>query len=145
MADEKAEEKEMEKSEKHQQDLVSSLVGAIFLIWLGVVLLAVNMDFLGTFTSILDSLPIKPYDLPFTFPFLSMSAVQVFLVGGGLILLGEVILRLLIPTFRRHVMGTFIAAIAMFSIGLGYWQVIGPLILIAIGVSVLLRGFTHRR
>ncbi|MFL7790495.1 MAG: hypothetical protein AB8I69_00015 [Anaerolineae bacterium] len=147
MANEKAEEKELEKSEKHQQDLVSSVVGAAFLIWLGVVLLAVNMDFLDTLTSILSNLSIKSYDLPFVspFPFFGTNAVQVFLIGGGLILLAEVVLRLLIPAYRRHVLGTIIGAIALLSLGLGYWQIVGPLILVAVGAAILLRGFIHKR
>jgi uncharacterized membrane protein len=150
MADEKTEEKEVEKreekvDEKQQQDLISSLVGAAFLIWLGVVLLAVNMDFLSTFTNILDSLAIRSYDVSFAIPFFSMRAVQVFLLGGGLILLVEVIIRLLAPVYRKRVLGTLIGAVAMFSIGLGSWEIVWPLILIAVGISILVRGFTRRR
>jgi hypothetical protein len=150
MADEKAEEKEVEKreekvDEKQQQDLLSGVVGAAFLIWLGVVLLAVNVGFMSTFTDILDNLPVRYYDISFEFPFVSIGAIQVFLVGGGLILLLEAIIRLLIPAFRIHVLGSLIGAAAMLSIGLGYWEIAGPLILVAIGVAVLLRGLTRRR
>jgi hypothetical protein len=148
MADEKSEEKEMEKhEEKRQEDLVSSVVGAAFLIWLGTVLLAVNVGFLDTFTNILNTLSIKPYDLPFEFPlpFFSLEAVQVFLLGAGFILLLEVVIRLLIPAYRRHVLGTLIGAVVFFSFGLGNWQIVGPLILVAIGVTILLRGLARRR
>jgi hypothetical protein len=146
MVDEKEVQKREEKvDEKQQQDLLSSVVGAIFLIWLGVVLLAANAGFLSAFTDILDSLPIRFYDIPFEFPFVGMRAVQVFLVGGGLILLLEVIIRLLVPVFRAHVLGTLVGAVAMLSIGMGYWEIIGPLILIAIGATILLRGFIRRR
>ncbi|MBN1812615.1 MAG: hypothetical protein JXA14_12320 [Anaerolineae bacterium] len=146
MADEKSEEKEVEKhEEKRQEDLVSSVVGAAFLIWLGIVLLAGNVGFLSTFTDILDSLPIRSYDISFEIPFVSMRTVQVFLIGGGLILLVEVIIRLLVPVYRRHVLGTLIGAVAMLSIGLGYLEIVGPLILVAIGASILVRGFTRRR
>jgi hypothetical protein len=150
MADEKVEEKEVEKreekvDEKQHQDLLSSVVGAIFLIWLGVVLLAANAGFLSTFTDILDNLPVRSYDMPFEFPFVSMKAIQVFLIGGGLILLLEIVIRLLTPAFRTHVLGTLIGAIAMLSIGLGYWEIVGPLILITIGATTLLRGFIRRR
>jgi uncharacterized membrane protein len=150
MADEKVEEKEVEKreekvDEKQQQDLISSLVGAAFLIWLGVVLLVSNLGLLSAFTDILDSLPIRSYDISLEIPFVSMGAVQVFLIGGGLILLVEVIVRLLVPVYRRHVLGTLIGAVAMLSIGMGNWEIVWPLILIAVGVSILLRGFTRRR
>jgi hypothetical protein len=150
MTSEKTEEKEVEKreekvDEKQQQDLISSLVGAAFLIWLGTVLLAANMGFLSTFTNILDSLSIPSYGISFETPFFNMRTVQVFLLGGGLILLVEVIIRLLVPIYRRHVLGTLIGAVAMFSLGLGNWEIIWPLILIAIGLAILLRGFTRRR
>jgi hypothetical protein len=148
MADEKSEEKEMEKhEEKRQDDLVSSVVGAAFLIWLGTVLLAVNTGFLDTFTDILDSLSIGPYDLPFEFPFpfFTLEAAQVFFIGAGIILLFEVVIRLLVPVYRRRVLGTLIGAIFFFSLGLGNWQLVGPLILVAIGVTILVRGFIRRR
>ena len=148
MADEKSEEKEREKyEEKRHDDLVSSIVGAAFLIWLGTVLLAVNMGFLDTFTNILSSLAIRPYDLPFEFPFpfFTLEAAQVFFIGAGIILLLEVVIRLLVPVYRRRVLGTIIGAIFLFSLGLGNWQVVGPLILVAIGVTILVRGFTRRR
>ncbi|MBN1977622.1 MAG: hypothetical protein JW918_09495 [Anaerolineae bacterium] len=148
MADEKSEEKEMEKhEEKQQDDLLSSVVGAVFLIWLGAVLLAANTGFLDTFTKILASLSIKPYALPFEFPlpFFTLEAAQVFFIGAGVILLFEVVIRLLVPVYRRRVLGTIIGAIIFFSLGLGNWQVVGPLILVAIGVTILFRGFTRRR
>ena len=149
MAEERFDEKEVQKreekwEEKHHDDLVSRLVGATFLIWAGVVLLANNMGFLSTFTDFLARLSIKPYDLPFDIPFVSMSAWQVFFLGGGTILLFEIAVRLLVPVYRRHVLGTVIGAIALFSFGLGNWNIIGPLILVALGVSFLLRGLSRR-
>ena len=145
MADEKSEKEVQKHEEKRQDDLVSSVVGAAFLIWLGVVLLAGNVGFLSTFTDILARLPIRSYDISFPIPFVSMRTVQVFLIGGGLILLAEIVIRLLVPVYRRHVLGTIIGAIAMLSIGLGYWQIVGPLILVAVGVTVLLKGFIRKR
>jgi uncharacterized membrane protein len=145
MADEKSEKEVQKHEEKHQDDLVSSVVGAAFLIWLGVVLLAANVGFLSTFTDILDRLPIRSYDVSFEVPFVSMRTVQVFLIGGGLILLVEVIVRLLVPVYRRHVLGTLIGSVAMLALGLGHWEIVGPLILVAVGVSILVRGFTRRR
>jgi hypothetical protein len=150
MADEKFEEKEVEKrgekeDEKQHQDMVSSLVGAAFLIWLGVVLLTANMNYLSTFTNILDRLSIPSYDISLGIPSFSMRAVQVFLLGAGAILLFEAIIRLLVPIYRRRVLGTLIGAAIFFSLGLGNWEIVGPLILIAIGVAILVRGFTRRR
>jgi len=73
------------------------------------------------------------------FPFFA-DAWPFFFMGAGLILLIEVLLRLTMPEYRRPVMGTFILAIVFFGIGLGNWNVIWPLVLIVIGVSILLRG-----
>jgi hypothetical protein len=33
----------------------------------------------------------------------------------------------------------------MLSLGLGYWQIVGPLILVAVGVTILLKGFIRKR
>jgi hypothetical protein len=145
MTDEKSEKEVQKHEEKRQDDLVSSVVGAAFLIWLGVVLLAGNVGSLSTFTDILDRLPIRSYDISFEIPFVSMRTVQVFLVGGGLILLAEVVIRLLVPVYRRHVLGTLIGAVAMLSVGLGYLEIVGPLILVTVGVSILVRGLARRR
>jgi hypothetical protein len=145
---EKQEEKETEKhEEKQQQDAVSAIVGAAFLIWLGVVLLAVNMNFLNTFTDILASLSIQPYRIPFetSSPYFDLNAVQVFVLGGALILFAEIIMRSLIPAYRRRVFGTLIGAIAMLSVGLGLWEITGPLILIIVGIYVLIKGLRHKK
>ena len=150
MADEKFNEKEVEKreekwEEKWHRDPVSSFVGAMLLIWAGVVLLAGNLGFLDTFTDLLARLSIKPYDLPFDIPFVSLEAWQVFFLGAGLILLFEIAARLLVPAYRKHVLGTLIGAIVFFALGLGSWDIIWPLILVAVGVSILLGGLVRRR
>jgi low affinity Fe/Cu permease len=70
------------------------------------------------------------------------------LLGAGVILLGEVFLRLLIPAYRRPVIGTIILAFVFIGIGLGNlisWGLIWAVVLIAIGVSVIMRGLTSRR
>jgi hypothetical protein len=148
--DEKLEEKEMEKreekwEEKWHRDPVSSVVGPAFLIWAGVVLLAGNMGFLHVFTDFLDALSIKPYDVGFDLPFFSLRAWQVFFLGGGVILLIEIVVRLLVPAYRRQVLGTFIGAIVLFALGLGKWVIVAPLIVIAVGVSILFSGLFRRR
>ena len=146
--DEKFDEKEMEKheeksaeeksfEEKHQRDPLGSLIWAVILIWAGVVMLANNFGFL-------DQLAIGGPGLPFDFPF-SAEMWSIFFLGAGVILLIEIGIRLIIPNYRRPVMGTFILAIVFFGIGLGDWGLIWPLILIAIGASLLLRGLFQKR
>jgi uncharacterized membrane protein len=78
-------------------------------------------------------------------PFFDLRAWQVFFLGAGVLVLFEIVIRLLVPSYRRRMMGTFIGAIALFALGLGQWTVIWPLILIAIGLSILLRGLFGRR
>ena len=115
------------------------------MIWAGVVLLAANLGYLGTFTGILAQLPVRRYDLPFEIPFFEPSAWQIFFLGAGLIALIEIMLRLLAPHYRRNVLGTMIMAIVFLFLGLGYWSIIGPLVIITIGVYILLRALTRRR
>jgi hypothetical protein len=66
----------------------------------------------------------------------------------GLILLFEVVVRLLVPAYRRPVAGTLIFAFIMLAVGAGGfvgWELTGPLILIAIGVATLLGGLLRGR
>ena len=133
---EKEEEKERQEQEKQEKtwdekwrrDPLSAAVWAAILIWAGVVLLAQNLDLLVQFETL------EPWGLVF--------------FGAGVIVLLEVVVRLLVPTYRRPVGGTLVFAVILLGIGLGNlfgFDVIWPLILIAIGVSVLLGGlFRHR-
>ncbi len=142
---EKQEEKELEKheeksadeksyDEKYRRDPLGSIIWALILIWVGVVLLAENMGFL-------DRLGIRLTfaKLPFEIPFIGDSWSLIFL-GIGVIVLFEIAIRLLIPDFRRPVTGSVIFAIVCFGLAIGSWNLIWPLILIAVGASILLRG-----
>jgi hypothetical protein len=63
-------------------------------------------------------------------------------------LLVEVLIRLLIPEYRRGVGGTIIAAFVLISISLGNqigWTLVLPLILIGVGLAILVRGIFGRR
>jgi hypothetical protein len=146
MAHEKAEEKETEKrDEKSQQDAVSALVGAAFLIWAGIVLLAGNLGFLSAFADLLSRLAVRPYELPFELPFFTPEVFQVFFVGAGVILLLEIAVRLALPAYRRRVLAPFVGAIVFFSLATGNWELVWPLVLIAVGTYVLLSAFARRR
>ena len=128
----KEEEKQAEKQdEKWRRDPLSAIVWAIILIWVGVVLLMGN---LGLF----DNLNILGY---------RVEAWSFGFLGTGVIVLLEVVVRLIMPAYRRSVAGTFIFGVFLLCVGLGdlvSWTLIGPLILIALGVSVLLRGLFRR-
>lgn len=151
--DEKFDEKEMEKheeksaeekstdektyEEKYRRDPLGTLIWAFILIWAGLVWLVNNFGFL-------DSLRFGFNQLPFDFPF-ATEVWTIFFLGAGVILLVEVVIRLVVPEYRRPVMGTFILAIVFFGVGLGSWKLIWPLILIVIGASILLRGVFSKK
>ena len=131
MADEKGEEKQQEKDrekrmeEKWERDPVGALVWAAILIWAGVVFLLEN---LGFFAQIL----INGHPL---------EAWPVVLLGASLILVLEVIVRLLLPQYRRPLTGTIVIAVVLFGLGLGSIfdiELLWPLLLILAGLLVLL-------
>ena len=130
---EKTHEKEDEKSwdEKWRRDPLGSIAWAAILIWAGIVFLAENLDWLRS---------IGP-------PFDRLEAWSLIFAGAGVIFLGVVLVRLLVPDYRRPVIGTLILAMVFLGVGLGEslgWQIIWPIILIAIGVAFLLGGFRRR-
>ena len=114
--------------EKWRRDPVDAASWAAIFIWGGLVLLAENMGLLIRFER--------------------LEAWSIIFIGAGLIVLLGVVVRLLVPAYRRPVTGSLIFGVILLGIGLGEvvgWVAIGPLILIAIGVSVLLRGFLRGR
>ncbi len=124
------EEEKQEKSwdEKWRRDPLGTLVWAAILIWAGLVLLASNLGLLARFEKV------EVWDLIF--------------LGAGLIILLEVVIRLLLPDYRRPVIGSLILAVVFLSIGLGNlinWGIIWALALIVIGVLIIFRGMFRRR
>ncbi len=134
--DEKDQEKHREKEEKGRSDPLSTLVWALILIWAGVVLLADNLGLLALGGAV----------LPGIFPF-HVSTWGLIFAGAGVIILLEVVVRLVVPDYRRHVAGSIIIGFVFLGIGLGNlisWGIIWALVLIALGVIVLLRAVGWR-
>jgi len=131
---EKAEKEEKNWEEKWRRDPLGVIVWAAILIWAGLALLAFNLG-------LVDQLALpRPFD--------RMEPWAVILAGAGVILLIEVVIRLIVPSVRRPVGGTLILGVVLLSVGLGQvigWVFIGPAILIAVGLSILLRGLFRRR
>jgi hypothetical protein len=129
---EKEEEKRGEKEdrswdEKWREDPLNAAVWAGILVWAGVALLLGNLG-------ILDDTALSGWDLVFA--------------GAGAILLLEAVVRLLVPAYRRPIIGNLILGFVFLSIGLGdlvSWDLIWPLAIILLGLSLLLRGFGWRR
>lgn len=131
-----AEEKQWD--EKWRRDPVSAIVWAGILIWAGLVFLADN---LGLLDRVVAALPGEPGD------FAGLGAWSFVFMGAGVILIGEVLVRSLIPEYRAPVTGTLIFAVILIGIGLGdlmSWGLIFALVLIVAGVSLLLRGLLSR-
>jgi hypothetical protein len=131
---EKQDEKdEKGRGEKSRNDPLSAVIWALILIWAGLVFLAQNLGWLTQFE-------------------LANTWGLIF-IGAGLIVFLEVIIRLIMPEYRRPVIGTFIFGMILIGVGVGItfgatpqiWGVIFALAVIAAGVSVLLRGLGRRR
>jgi hypothetical protein len=148
MADEKFDEKEREKTdeksteeksseEKWQRDPLSGITWAVIFIWAGLVFLASNLGYL-------DNILSRITDLPNLGGFEKVvSAWPLVLVGAGVILLGEVLVRLLVPAYRKPVTGTIILALIFIGLGLGDlidWGVMWAIIIIGIGITMLVRN-----
>ena len=116
--------------EKWRRDPVEAALWALVLIWVGVVWLLSNT---GLWESILGE---------------GAEWWAIGFIGAGLILLLGVLFRLLVPAYRRPLSGGIILGFIFLGIGLGQltsWVVVGPLVVIAIGVGLLLTGFFRRR
>ncbi len=139
--DEKEEKDEKSVEEKSRHDPVGAMVWAATLIWAGLVLLAKNLGWLDT---LIIRLGDRGLDLPVEFA--DWAGVwQVFFLGAGVLVLIGVVVRLLVPEYRRPILGTLIWGIVLFGIALARWELIWPLILIAVGLSVLFRGMRRRK
>jgi hypothetical protein len=136
--EEKSEEKTQEKrqpekswDEKWQRDPIGTLTWALILIWAGVALLLENLDLLGRLG------------------FLGrMDAWSLIFAGAGVIVLAMVVVRLLRPEYRRPLAGNMILGFFLIGIGLGEalgWEITWAVIIIALGVTLLLRGFLRPR
>jgi vacuolar-type H+-ATPase subunit I/STV1 len=156
MADEKFDEKEMEKRDEKQQeklpqekswdekwrrDPLTTIVWATIFIWAGVVLLVNNLGIVDQIQAMGEGTPALSF-------LTNLDAWSLVFFGAGVIVLLEVLVRLLIPEYRRPVGGTLIFGLVLIGIGLGDvfgWSVIWALILIGIGLSVIIRGITRNR
>ena len=148
MADEKFDEKEREKrdekteekswDEKWQRDPLNAVTWAFIFIWAGLVFLASNLG-------ILDQILAGATEITGLGALNDVvRAWPLVAVGAGVILLLEVLIRLLVPAYRKPVVGTIILAVIFIGLGLGdliNWGIIWAVGLIVLGIYVLTRGF----
>ncbi len=96
------------------QDSLDSIIWAVVFIWAGLVIfLTLNLGYSED------------------------QGWSLFFLGAGVLVLIELAVRLLVPAHHRDLFGTLIWAGILFGLGTGSWGLIGPVILIAIGISIL--------
>lgn len=103
---------------KHKHDPLSGITGGLILILLGVLFLLTTMDYIGW-----------------------GDWWKYFLMGLGVILILEAIIRSASPSYRRDITGKLIGGFVLIFIGGSFiigWSNWWPLILIAVGVGILL-------
>jgi hypothetical protein len=113
--------------EKWRRDPVDAAMWALILIWVGILLLASNFGYSEGYGR---------------FPLWSIG-----FVGAGILVFLAAAFRLVVPAYRRPLTGNVIFAAILIGIGLGEtvgWFVIGPIVLIGIGVIALLSGLFRR-
>jgi hypothetical protein len=115
---------------------LDTLVWALILIWVGALLLAANFG-------LLDWFEFEAFDLAWRLPFGNDVWSLIFL-GIALLVGAEILVRLLVPSHRRNVLGYVILVIVFASLGLGLTEMMWPMILVAVGIALLLRGRGRR-
>lgn len=140
------EEKEVNKHDEkvEERDMLSSIVWALILIWAGLVFLASNLGWFEMLNLSVDT----NWVFKSVQDFRNFGVWNLVALGAGVIVLLEVLVRLLVPNFRRHISGTLIGAAVLITIGLGGWYSWGylwPLILIAVGINVLISGLRRKQ
>jgi len=123
---EEKEEEKTEKEEKWTRDPLSGVTSALILIVAGAILLVESLGILLWYG----------------------SAWNVILIAAGLILLLQAALRLVVPAYRRPVLGTLVFAFILLSIGLGGFfgrGVTWPLFLIIAGLAIIISGLLKGR
>ena len=78
----------------------------------------------------------------------SLGAWSFILIGAGILILIESLIRVTVPAYRRPVTGSVIFGGLLIAGGLGgavNWTLLGPIILIGIGLILLLQSLLRRQ
>jgi hypothetical protein len=139
--DEKDVQKHEEKSveEKWQRDPLGSLIWALILIWAGVVWLAWNFGVLERYAFLKSFLITGDVEPPIW---------RLVLLGAGILIVIEILIRLIVPTYRRSIIGSVIIAAIFLGIGLGemvHWTIIWPVVIILVGLILILQGVFRKK
>jgi hypothetical protein len=133
---EKAEEKEEKEhreeektwEEKWRRDPLNTAGWAALFIWAGIVLILQNVGRLEQFS------PVQAWDL--------------ILLGAGGIVLLQVLVRLLVPAYRRPIIGSLVLGVFLVIAGLREllpFDIAIPIALIFLGLAILVTALIRRR
>lgn len=116
--------------EKWRRDPIDALWWALFLIWIGIVILADYYGYLARFER--------------------LETWSIIMIGAGVLVLLGVLARLVVPAYRRPVLGNVILGVVLLAIGLTdvvdlKGPVVGAIILFLIGGSIIVGGLTRGR
>ena len=143
--DEKDEKEVLKHEEKvEQRDQLGSVAWATILIWAGLVFLAFNTGWIDRFLN----QGIFSRILPDGMEMFEPGVWSIIMLGAGVILIGETLLRLLLPQFHRYIGGSLITGAVFIGVGLGNlfgWDLVWPIVLIAVGFSVLIGGLLRKK
>lgn len=142
--EEKAEKEVLKHEEKvEQRDQLSAATWAVILIWAGFIFLAFNTGWIDRLIGHNTFSRFLPDGLEMFDP----GVWSIIMLGSGLILILESILRLALPKFHRNIGGSLITGAVFIGVGLGGtfgWDLVWPVVLIAIGISVLVGGLFRK-
>lgn len=109
-------------------DALGPLIWGLIIIWAGLALIAANLG---------------------TFPWLTWYNVWALIfLGAGLLFLLEVVIRLVMPAYRRPLAGRLILAFVALAIGAGGyvgWEITWPLVIVGIGLAIIVGVFLRPR
>ena len=128
------EERRRERWERRRNDPIGAVIGALVLIWLGVVLLAAQNP---------ELLRLGPFSVTWT------NWWAFFCVGVGALLILQGVLRVA-TAFGHGIVGSFVWGAALFLVGLAglfpgmNLELLWPLALIALGLGLLITTILRR-
>jgi len=140
--DEKRDEKDEKEVSKHEEktveekwrrDPLGTVTWALVLIWAGIVLLVAGNS------NIIQNIPaVRTLG---GLGWLSATWSIIFL-GAGVLFLIEAVIRLVVPAYRRPILGTIFFGVILIGIGLGNifdWRIVFALLLVFLGLSLVFR------
>ena len=119
--------KDKTQHQRSPRDLVNTITWAACFVWAGLVLIPDKLNFITASTN--------------------WRAWSLIFAGAGVIVLLGLLVCRIWPKYYRPVGGRFILALVLLGIGLQGvvgWRIIWPIVLIAVGVSIALRGVFSR-